>query len=142
LPKRRGRNEDPVGKRAKAAKAEKTRAINKAKAEDKKKKATEAEAAKEMLVEMEIDESFAQMQVDQQRIRRQSDLRAMIDGGNHDSSECEFASLGDEEPSDTSEGESDTLLDDETEQLRKTKVSVGLHEAQVQILTVSTSRKM
>jgi antirestriction protein len=68
LPKCSGRNDDPIGKRAKAAKAAEAKATKEAKAADKQRRAAEAESAKERLAEMEIEESFVQAQEDKQRI--------------------------------------------------------------------------
>jgi antirestriction protein len=66
LPKRRGWNDNPIGKCAKAARAEETKATKEAKAAEKQRKEAEAEAVKEKLAQMEADESFVQAQ-EQQR---------------------------------------------------------------------------
>lgn len=129
LPKRRGRNEDPVGKCAKAARVAKVKATKKAKAEEKEKQAAEAEAVKDKLAEIEIDESFAQEAEDQQRIRRLSDLAS--DESNTDSNDEEESAddLGAGEGSDQSETESESV------QSKKCapKVSFGLNSLQVRI---------
>lgn len=129
--------------------------MKKAKAEDKQKRAAAAEAAKDKLAEMEVNESFAQMEEDQQHICRLSDMEAMTDGENNDGPEDEIASNDYEESSDKGLAESESLAaaaamaggdesdeSDETEQSRKPapKVSFGLNSIQVQILTV-TSRE-
>jgi hypothetical protein len=126
LPKRCGRNKDPVGKCAKAARVAEAKVTKKAKAEDKQKWAAAAEAAKDELAEMEIDKSFAQMEEDQQRIRRLSDMEAMTDGENNDGPEDEIASNDYEESNDKGLAESES---DETEQSRKPapKVIFGLN---------------
>ena len=49
LPKCQGRNDDPIGKCAKAVRAEETKAAKEAKAAKKQRKEAEAEAAKEKL---------------------------------------------------------------------------------------------
>lgn len=140
MPKRRGRNEDPVGKHAKAARVAEAKATKRAKAENEQKRAAETEAAKDKLTEMEIDESFVRTEEDQQRIRRLSDMEAMTDGEKPDGLEDEA-----EESSDDLEGleiESESLAGNETGQSRKRapKVSFGLNTIQVRILMV-TSRK-
>ncbi len=118
LPKCRGQNEDPVGKCAKATKAAKTKAMKKAKAEDKEKQAAEAETAKDKLAEMEIDESFSQTQEDQQRIHWLSDMEAMTDGRHDGSSEDESTDLNDHMNDDNEklEHEGESLANNETEQ--------------------------
>jgi hypothetical protein len=133
LPKRRGRNEDPVGKRAKAARAAQTKATKKAKLEDKEKRVAEADAAKETLAEMEVNKSFIQMQEDQQRIRRLSDMESMTDSEITDGLEDEVAESDDSDESRESidegpEAESESLAGDEMEQSKKrtSKVSFGL----------------
>ena len=78
LPKRRGRNEDPVGKRAKAAKAAENKAARDTKAAEKQKKAARVEAAKQELAEIEADESFARMEEEELHIQRLSDLEAAV----------------------------------------------------------------
>jgi hypothetical protein len=108
LPKRRGRNEDPVRKRAKVAKAAETKATKEAKAVDKKRQALENDAAKESLVEMEINESFARVQEDQQRVRQVSDIQTPLTGGDNDDSDDEFAGLNDREFSGDESKESST----------------------------------
>ena len=142
MPKRRGRNEDPVGKRAKAARVAEAKATKRAKAKNEEKRVAEAEAAKDKLTEMEIDESFAQMEEDQQRIRRLSDMEATTDGEKTDSLEDGVADSNEEFSDKGSEAKSESSADDETEQSRKRvpKVSFALNSIQVQILTVS-SRK-
>lgn len=94
LPKRCKRNEDPVGKHAKAAKVAAKKADKAAKVSEKKRKEVKAEAAKDTLAEVEADESFFQQQELRGRIRRQSD---MVPGGSDDvsGSEEEFADLMD-----------------------------------------------
>jgi hypothetical protein len=110
LPKRHGRNEDPVGKHAKAAKVAKTKATKEAKVADKQRQEADAENAKEKLADMEIDKSFAQAQEAQQRIRRQSDMEIMTQ-----SDDSEGRSVNNVESSDkVSEAAAD-----ETQQLRK-----------------------
>ena len=149
LPKRRGRNEDPVGKQAKAARVAKAKATKKAKAEEKQKQAAKDEAAKDKLMEIEIDESFAKMQEDQQRIRRLSDM-AMSDDENGDGPEDEATDQNDHEESsdddnddnDGSKAESESSAD-ETELSRKRapKVSFGLNSIQIRILIVTSRVK-
>lgn len=116
MPKRRGRNEDPVGKHAKAAKVAKAKATKEAKAADKaadkQRREADADAAKEKVAAMEVDESFTQMQEDKQRIRRQSDMKIMT---HTDDSDGQFPGLNDVELSDK---ESEAAAD-EIEQLRK-----------------------
>jgi hypothetical protein len=68
--------------------------MKKANDEDKQKRADEADAAKDKLAEMEADESFAEMDEDQQRIRRLSDM-AMTDGENNDGPEDEVTDSSD-----------------------------------------------
>jgi hypothetical protein len=130
LPKRHGRNEDPVGKRARAARAAQAKATKKAKLEDKEKQVAEVDAAKEKLVEMEVDKSFIQMQEDQQHICRLSDMEAMTNGEITDGLEDEVAKSDDSDKSSDEgpEAESESLAGDETEQSRKctSKVSFGL----------------
>jgi hypothetical protein len=130
LPKCRGRNENPVGKCAKVARAAQAKATKKAKSEDKEKQVAEADAAKDKLAEMEVNESLIQMQEDQQRICRLSDMEAMTDGEITDGPEDEVAESDDsDESSDEGlEAESESLAGDETEQSRKctSKVSFGL----------------
>ena len=60
LPRRCGRNKDPIGKCAKAAKAVANKANKAAKVAEKKRKEVEAGAAKDKLAEIEEDESFIQ----------------------------------------------------------------------------------
>jgi hypothetical protein len=111
--------------------------------EDKQRRAAEAEAAKDMLVEMEVDESFARMEEDQQRIRRRSDMDVATDGENDDGSEDEAIDSSDHEPEDSSneelEAESESLAGDnsDTEKRNAPKVSFGQSRIQVQILTVT-----
>lgn len=93
LPKRRGRNEDPVGKRAKAARVAATKAAKQAKEVDKQKRMDEASIAKERLAEMEADESFARDQECQGRVRRQSDMAVGARDKDKSNSEGEFAGL-------------------------------------------------
>jgi hypothetical protein len=137
LPKRRGRNEDPVGKRAKAAKAAVNKATKVAKAADKKRQALENDAAKERLVEMEIDESFTRVQEDQQRVRQRSDIKAPFTSEDHDGSGDEFAGLNDREFSGDESEESSTS--DEAKQsraIRGPKVHFNSYNAST-ILTVT-----
>jgi membrane protein involved in colicin uptake len=114
LPKRHGRNEDPVGKRAKAAKVAKTKATKEAKVADKvadkQRQEADAENAKEKLADMEIDESFAQAQEAQQCIRRQSDMEIMTQ-----SDDSEGRSVNNVESS----NKVSEAAADETQQLRK-----------------------
>ena len=122
MPKRHGRNEDPVGKRAKEARVAKAKATKKAKAEDKEKQAAEAEAVKDKLAAIEVDESFAQKEEDQQRIRRLSDLTG--DKNNIVSTHSE-ESGDDYDQSD--EGSDQSEAENESAQLRRRtpKVSFG-----------------
>jgi hypothetical protein len=92
LPKRRGRNEDPVGKRAKAVKAAAKKADKGAKVTEKERKEVEAEAAKDKLAEIEENESFIQGQKQRGRIRRQSEMGASR-SNDLDNSEEEFGDL-------------------------------------------------
>lgn len=107
LPRRRGRNEDPVGKRAKAAKVAAKKADKAAKVAEKERKEAEADTAKDKLAEMEVDESFIEQQEQRRRIRRQSDMGASR-SNDLDDSEEEFAGLMDADfSSDTSETDSE-----------------------------------
>ena len=78
LPKRQGWNDDPIGKHAKAARAEETKAAKEAKAAKKRRKEAEAKAVKEKLAQMEADESFVQAQEQQHHIQRWLDMNASI----------------------------------------------------------------
>ena len=143
MPKRRGRNEDPVGRHAKAARVAEAKAAKKAKAKEKEKQVAEAEAAKDKLADIEINESFAQTQENEERIRRLSDIEATTGDENNNGPEDEVTDPNVHEESDNEgSAESTSLVSDETEQTRKraSKVSFGLNSIQVQILTV-TSRK-
>ena len=93
------------------------------------------------MANVEIDESFAQMEEDQQRIRRLSDLEAATDSGNDDSLEGEGTDC--EDSDEVSEAErAESLAGDETEQLKRaSKVSFGLNSIQVQLLTVTPREK-
>lgn len=104
MPKRRGRNEDPVGKHAKASKVAAKKADKAAKVINQRRKEDEAEVAKDMLVEMEVDESLIRQQEQLGRIRRQSDMGDGRSTNGLDDSEEEFANLLDMDfSSDTSE---------------------------------------
>ena len=110
LPKRPGRNDDPVGKRAKATRVAPAKATRQAKEADKQKRADEAGAAREKLAEMEVNESLIREQEYQGRIRRQSDMAAGDGNGNESESRSEFASLnGKEFSGDESDDEPETL---------------------------------
>jgi hypothetical protein len=136
LPKRSGRNDDPIGKRAKAAKAAEAKAAKEAKAADKRRQAVEAEAAKERLAEMEIEESFVQAQEDKWRVRQRSDIEALNTGGDKDDSEDEFAELSNMVSSCDSEessAEGASSIDDEPEHSEKRhgpKVCLDVHNMQ------------
>ncbi len=143
MPKRRGRNEDPVERHAKAARVAEAKVAKKAKAKEKEKQVAEAEAAKDKLANIEIDESFAQTQENEERIRRLSDIEATTSDENNNGPEDEVTDPNvHEESNNEGSAESKSLVSDETEQTRKRapKVSFGLNSIQVQILTV-TSRK-
>jgi len=125
LPKRRGQNEDPVGKHAKAAKAADVKAAKAAKVSKKRQEESDAKAAKEKLAEMEVDESFAQREEVQQRIRQQSDIKK-VEASKSDDEYTEFPGLANVGVSDDdTEGHSDTLNDDQgLPQQKKSTVSV------------------
>lgn len=119
LPKRRGRNEDPVGKRAKAARVAANKAAKQTKEADKQKRAVEASVAKDKLAAMEVDESFVREQENHGRVRRQSDMVAAsgASSGNESESGSEFAGLLEKEfSSDEKKSSND---DSEPEILRK-----------------------
>jgi pyruvate/2-oxoglutarate dehydrogenase complex dihydrolipoamide acyltransferase (E2) component len=118
LPKRRGRNEDPIGKQAKAAKVAATKAVREAKEADKQKRTVEASAAKEKLAEMEVDESFVREQEHQGRIRRQSDMVAGAQRGG-DESKSGSESTGPNEMESSHEEGTPSEDSDEPEALRK-----------------------
>ena len=118
LPKRRGRN---------AARVAATKADKAAKASSKKKKEEDADAAKEKLAEMEVDESFAQRQDRQRRIRRQSDMD-VNECDDSDGTEEDFADLMEMEFSgDEEEADGEAHPEDELEILKMQgpKVSFG-----------------
>ena len=97
LPKCRGRNEDPIGKHAKATKVAAKKADKAAKVAEKEKKEVETKVAKDKLAELEVDESFIEQQEHQGRIRRQSDMgvgrsNSLNDSDDSDSSD-EFGGL-------------------------------------------------
>jgi hypothetical protein len=94
LPKRHGRKEDPVSKRAKATRAAAKKADKVAKAASKQKKEADTEATKETLADVEADESFVQQHKREHRIHRQSDM-GVSGGNNMDKQEEEFADLMD-----------------------------------------------
>jgi hypothetical protein len=94
---------------------------------------------------MEADESFTQMEEDQQRIRRLSDMETTTDGENNDGPEDEVTGSSDHEESsdEQSEAKSESLAGDnsdsdmEKSRKRAPKVSFSLNSIQVQILTVT-----
>lgn len=119
LPKRRGRNEDPVGKCAKAARVAANKAAKQTKEADKQKRAVEASVTKDKLAAMEVDESFVREQENHGRVRRQSDMVAAggASSGNESESGSEFAGLLEKEfSSDKKKSSND---DSEPEILRK-----------------------
>jgi hypothetical protein len=99
LPKCCGWNKDPVGKRAKAAKVADAKAAKEAKEASKRQREIDAEAAKEKLVEMEVDESFAQRNEIQWHICRQSDLENI--GSHSNDKDNELPNVADSDVSDS-----------------------------------------
>lgn len=118
MPKRHGRNEDPVGKRAKAAKIASAKAAKDAKASSKRQKEIDAEVAKERLAEIEVDESFSQREEILRRVHRQSDVEGTSDSDDSQT-ELPLANTGvsgdNTESDDDAEGNNDAEGDDDTE---------------------------
>ena len=127
MPKHCGRNEDPVGKHAKAVRIAAVKADKAAKVACRKKKDTDADATKERLAEMEVDESFIQQQEKQQCIHLQSDM-GVNRHNDLDDAEEEFSDLMDMDFSDDAEeADSEARPDDELDILKThgAKVSFG-----------------
>jgi hypothetical protein len=129
LPKRRGRNEDPVGKYAKAAKTAKAKADKKEKEADKQEKIAKVDAAKDTLAEMEADESFVQTQESQHRVRRQSDMETTSDNGDNDSGDESVGLTDGDSSGEDSKAESESSTDDSDKlsKKRNAKVHFGLY---------------
>jgi hypothetical protein len=94
LPKHCGWNKDPVGKRAKAAKIADAKVAKAAKASIKRQNELDAEAAKEKLAEMEVDESFSQKEEVQWHVCWQSDVENM-GASNSNDKDSELPDLAD-----------------------------------------------
>jgi hypothetical protein len=101
----------------KAAKQADAKAAKQAKASSKRQQEIDADNAKERLAEMEVDESFTQMEETQRRVHRQSDIE---DAGGGDDEEA--LSGEDKGRSDAPDGEGPP--DDEASPQLKSKVSV------------------
>jgi hypothetical protein len=99
LPKHQWQNEDPVGKHAKAAKVANAKAAKAAKASSKRQQEVNAKAVKDTLVEVEVNELFAQREETQWHIHHVSDIEnvgASDDSDSNDESdEDEFPDLAD-----------------------------------------------
>jgi hypothetical protein len=92
-------------------KAAENKAAKEAKEAKKQRKAVEVEAAKEKLAEIEANESFAQMQEQQKRIRRRSNVKFSASGerGNGGESDNTDGESDDHDDKNESGGEPDDL---------------------------------